>query len=673
MTLDWHKLGTKLRLALLGTAALSILAFMIAFLPILMGSIREDRIKLFVEKSTRALAETLSHNLENYAQRVEQTAADLALMRGRRAEELRVLNSAAREPVAGLLPHGIFDLLVVLDRDGTILFANTQDRFGRPLASGLLSGRHISEFAGEEKAFLGALSGTGKQDWFRSRMVELAGVSGRTEDTARQFAYALAVPVPSSDRVLLAVVNWEAVQRVLDNIEPQMREVGFPSGYAFMFGRDANTIIAHKYRAPGSKNNYGTRLIEEHTLPSLAQAARLGRPSHRYEYPPGTRKISGLFRIDDPELGWTVGVGINDSDVIAPIFALTWRLALLGALVFVAAVFGSRFLSRRMTLGLLELRDTALRIAEGRFGERVPVRSRDEIGQLARAFNQMSAALAERDALIHRQQEQLFRQARLDQEVRIAAEVQRRLFPQVFPPLLTLDYAGFCQPARGVSGDYYDFVPVAPGKLALVVADVAGKGLSAALVMASLHACVRTHAALVGERCAELAARVNGLLYESTDDARYATIFYGIYDDAARSLVYVNAGHNPPLLVRAGQTVSAGADGGVATLTETVPACRALEVVIPPVGLFPSLAVAEQRVQLESGEWLIIYSDGLTEAINGHGEEFGVDRLAAVVSREQNHGATAGTMRDAIVSAVRAHTGDHPQADDITLIVARVL
>jgi sigma-B regulation protein RsbU (phosphoserine phosphatase) len=326
-----------------------------------------------------------------------------------------------------------------------------------------------------------------------------------------------------------------------------------------------------------------------------------------------------------------------------------------------------------MTLGLLELRDTALRIAEGRFGERVPVRSRDEIGQLARAFNQMSAALAERDALIHRQQEQLFRQARLDQEVRIAAEVQRRLFPQVFPPLLTLDYAGFCQPARGVSGDYYDFVPVAPGKLALVVADVAGKGLSAALVMASLHACVRTHAALVGERCADLAARVNGLLYESTDDARYATIFYGIYDDAARSLVYVNAGHNPPLLVRAGQTVSAGADGGVATLTETVPACRALEVVIPPVGLFPSLAVAEQRVQLESGEWLVIYSDGLTEAINGHGEEFGVDRLAAVVSREQNHGATAGTMRDAIISAVRAHTGDLPQADDITLIVARVL
>ena len=117
-----------------------------------------------------------------------------------------------------------------------------------------------------------------------------------------------------------------------------------------------------------------------------------------------------------------------------------------------------------------------------------------------------------------------------EEEVRVASDVQKRLFPQFQPLLATLDSVGICLPARGVSGDYYDFIDLSAGKLGMVVADVAGKGVSAALLVASLHACIRTHAPLLGDRCGEVVARVNALLYEATDTERFATLFYAVYD-----------------------------------------------------------------------------------------------------------------------------------------------
>ncbi len=257
-------------------------------------------------------------------------------------------------------------------------------------------------------------------------------------------------------------------------------------------------------------------------------------------------------------------------------------------------------------------------------------------------------------AIFRQQQGLLAESGRLDQEVRIAADVQQRLFPQVQPRLATLDYAGYCHPARRVSGDYYDFMRLAPGKLGLLVADVAGKGISAALLMASMHACIRTHATVFGERCGEVVTEVNALLYGATDPDRFATLFYGIYDDATRRLTYSNAGHEPALLVRAG---------------EPQPTCVRLGAGTPPVGIFATLPAVQSTVELERGDWLAIFSDGIPEALNQKEEEFGRERLLEILVG--NRQRSAGEMRDAILGEVTKFSDGGPQSDDLTLIVAR--
>jgi len=260
-------------------------------------------------------------------------------------------------------------------------------------------------------------------------------------------------------------------------------------------------------------------------------------------------------------------------------------------------------------------------------------------------------------AIFRQQQGLLAESGRLDQEVRIAADVQQRLFPQVRPPLATLDYAGYCHPARRVSGDYYDFLDIVPGKLGLLVADVAGKGISAALLMASIHACVRTHAPVFGERCEDVVTEVNALLYGATDPERFATLFYGVYDDATRRLIYSNAGHEPALLIRAG--------------TKREPSYVRLGAGTPPAGIFATLPAVQSTVELKQGDWLAIFSDGVPEASNQNEEEFGRERLLEILIG--NRRSSAEEMRDAILGEVTKFSNDRPQSDDLTLIVARVL
>jgi sigma-B regulation protein RsbU (phosphoserine phosphatase) len=215
--------------------------------------------------------------------------------------------------------------------------------------------------------------------------------------------------------------------------------------------------------------------------------------------------------------------------------------------------------------------------------------------------------------------------------------------------------------------------------MGMIIADVAGKGLSAALLMASLQAYVRSHATLRGENCAEMATTLNSLLYQTTDSAHFATVFYAVYDDATRVLHYFNAGHFPPILVR-----SSGAALAVSVTESAIGARDAFlrdprKAVCPldadshPLGLFDSLDPRQQRLELNPGDWIISYSDGLTEAVNLRGEEFGLERLVETVVSHQETARSAAHMLDTILVAVRSHTGDTPQADDLTLLVARVL
>jgi sigma-B regulation protein RsbU (phosphoserine phosphatase) len=238
-------------------------------------------------------------------------------------------------------------------------------------------------------------------------------------------------------------------------------------------------------------------------------------------------------------------------------------------------------------------------------------------------------------------------------EMELAQQVQHRLLPQEAPPLRTLDYAGRCVQARAVGGDYYDFLDLGPGRLGMVLADVSGKGLPAALLMASLQASLRSRSARdLADLPLQLHA-VNQLLFRSSDLSRYATLFLGVYDDQTRRLVYANCGHNPPVVMRA--------EGGLERLSPTAPVLGLL---------LEEWECATGEIELRPGDLLALYTDGVTEAWSDTGEEFGEQRLVEALGPPD--GASAATLIEAVVGAVSAWSGA-TQEDDLTLVVARVV
>jgi sigma-B regulation protein RsbU (phosphoserine phosphatase) len=245
----------------------------------------------------------------------------------------------------------------------------------------------------------------------------------------------------------------------------------------------------------------------------------------------------------------------------------------------------------------------------------------------------------------------------LDRELRTASGVQRRLFPSEASGVQGLDCAGVCHPARLMGGDYFDYFSVGPGLLALLVADVSGKGAPAALLTATLQGCLRANGPLLGDRCDEVVRRVNAQLFATTDPARYATLFYAVYDAAAGSLTYANAGHVAPLVLRPSTTPGAGAGEVVA-----------LESSAPPIGLFETIAVESGRVAFGDDGWLVMVSDGVLEATNDRDEDFGRERLDAVLRAAP--GRAAVQVCEAVLQAVLDHSRGRPQADDVTILAA---
>ena len=239
---------------------------------------------------------------------------------------------------------------------------------------------------------------------------------------------------------------------------------------------------------------------------------------------------------------------------------------------------------------------------------------------------------------------------RVARDMEIAREVQSRLFPQVMPPLETLEYAGTCIQARVVGGDYYDFLDLGAGRLGIVIADISGKGIAAALLMANLQANLRSQYAVALEDSQRLLQSVNRLFYENTPEDRFATLFFADYDDASRCLRYANCGHNPPLLLRAnGELQRLGA-------TATV------------LGRFKDWKCAVEKVSLRPGDVLLIYTDGITEALNPAEEEFGESRLLEIL-RSHSRGPVEALL-SLILAAVQEFSGAN-QADDLTLLIAK--
>jgi serine phosphatase RsbU (regulator of sigma subunit)/catechol 2,3-dioxygenase-like lactoylglutathione lyase family enzyme len=246
--------------------------------------------------------------------------------------------------------------------------------------------------------------------------------------------------------------------------------------------------------------------------------------------------------------------------------------------------------------------------------------------------------------------EKLETERRAAQELEIAKQVQARLFPQNAPALQSLEFAGICLPARHVGGDYYDFLHLGPGRVGLVIGDVSGKGIAAALLMANLQANLRSQCAFAIDQPQHWLSAVNQLFGENTANAAFATLFFADYDDATGRLRYVNCGHLPPLLLHANHSL------------------ERLEPTATILGAFKEWECSLAECQIGPGDTLILYTDGVTESFNPAGEEFGEARLEEAL-RQHRH-LSSQSLIDAIVEQVR-HFSPHEQHDDITLITAK--
>lgn len=240
----------------------------------------------------------------------------------------------------------------------------------------------------------------------------------------------------------------------------------------------------------------------------------------------------------------------------------------------------------------------------------------------------------------------------LSREVEIAREVQERLFPQRLPAVPRLEYAGFCRPALGIGGDYYDFLPLEGGRLGVAIGDVSGKGIPAALLMASLQASLRGQTMAGNRDLASLMANLNRLIFDLSPSNRYATFFYGEFEPATGLFRYVNGGHNAPMILRGEEWIR-------------------LETGGPVVGLFGPAKYAEGAVKLETGDLLVGFTDGISEAMNGAEEEWGEEALADYVKARRSE--EVGALIPEIMAGADAFAAGAPQHDDMTLVVLRVL
>jgi serine phosphatase RsbU (regulator of sigma subunit) len=265
------------------------------------------------------------------------------------------------------------------------------------------------------------------------------------------------------------------------------------------------------------------------------------------------------------------------------------------------------------------------------------------------SFDEVTRSIeAERQAIAERQEAQ----RRAAQELEIAKQVQARLFPQNIPSLKTLEFEGFCLPARHVGGDYYDFLDLGRERLGLVIGDISGKGIAAALLMANLQANVRSQCAVALDQPQRLLCSVNQLFCQNTADAAFATLFFAEYDDSTYRLRYVNCGHLPPLVLRSDDSL------------------ERLEATATIVGAFKDWDCSLADCQLCPGDTLVLYTDGITESFNPAREEFGEERLIEALRRNRN--LCCQDLRSAIVDEVR-HFSPLEQHDDITLIIAKCL
>jgi sigma-B regulation protein RsbU (phosphoserine phosphatase) len=318
-------------------------------------------------------------------------------------------------------------------------------------------------------------------------------------------------------------------------------------------------------------------------------------------------------------------------------------------------------MTRTITGAVHRLYEGTQKVMEGKFSHRIEVKGNDQLADLSESFNRMTENL-ERLLVVAKEKE------RLQSEVEIAREVQSQLYPRVVPQTRTLRLTAVCHPARMCSGDYYDYEVIRDSQVALAIGDVAGKGISAALLMATLQSSLRSQlqsaleiAATAGNGSAKesllpllstshLVSRLNNQLHAYTSPEKYATFCFGIFDEPTGIFTYTNAGHLPPLLVREGVAERLDVNGTV-------------------VGAFPFAKYDESRVELKSSDLLVCFTDGITEPENEYGEMFGEDRLIELIARSSH--LNDEQIIEVVLESVREWTATDELQDDMTLLLAR--
>jgi sigma-B regulation protein RsbU (phosphoserine phosphatase) len=445
-------------------------------------------------------------------------------------------------------------------------------------------------------------------------------------------------------------------------------------GYAMLIDSEANVITrpglsAGDRRWDESFVTENLLLSENAGLAGVAREMVAGKTGiSRVAFEDGDRFIAYA---PVESVNWSVGIVMPVDEVTAPARlsqetiqadtraaadhmasqkqAMTTTFTLLFILLMLAVIILTIVFSRFLTEPLLKLQKGAQEIGQGNLEYRVEVETRDEFGSLARSFNTMAADLREYISTLKRTTAE---KERMLKELEIAKGIQQSFLPESAPVIPGFDLEGCNLPALEVGGDFYDFIPLDADNYGLVIADVSGKGVPAALFMALSRTLIRASAHSIDDPVSSL-REANTHLVEDSKTSMFVTLFYAVLDYREKTLTYVNAGHNPPIHI--------GAGSGKVTLL-------AAEGIA--LGVLDEITLESVKIPLKSGDLIVLYTDGVTEAVNALDEEYGVERLTACV--EKNSSETAKEIIDAIVADVTGFAGERPQYDDITIMVLKV-
>ncbi|NQU03283.1 MAG: SpoIIE family protein phosphatase, partial [Syntrophaceae bacterium] len=318
-------------------------------------------------------------------------------------------------------------------------------------------------------------------------------------------------------------------------------------------------------------------------------------------------------------------------------------------IIILLAVFGlTFFLSRLITNPIVALKNGAAAIGGGDLDHRVAVKTGDELQDLASSLNKMAADLKE---YMEELRVTTAEKERMTKELEIGKGIQQSFLPESNPEIPGMEVAAFNVPALEVGGDFYDFIPITEDRWGLVIADVSGKGVPAALFMAISRTLIRAHTTK-NSTAVTAVTEANRMICEDSKSCMFVTLFYAILDSKKKTLTYVNAGHNPPMMFRGGSV-------DIALL-------KAKGIAL---GVIEEVDLEEVEIELTDDDIVVLYTDGVTEAINEKEEDFGEARLVKVI--QENRGLPVGDIIDRIRDEVIAFAGNQPQFDDITLMALK--